>query len=406
MAMISPLRQIPWKKALCAGLLILSMAHCASAQPRAERNIPLPQQSAGVFIGIEKFSHDFSLSNVRFAVNDAIDLAYSLSTERGLLPPNRVLLLLAGEPSEGTRERLATLIAAGAKQETARQADIYTLVQEQSRLVRSGGILVVSIATHGYSQGAEHLLMAEDSILQFRTGVTAEKLLQATETGPGGLRLLIVDACRPQIETRSGAQSDLRSAMPEKLFETLAARPGYLVFSAASSGQFAHPGARNGLFTGAIVDALRCKGAGPNESSHFADVVSVVVDEVARRSDGWQRPELRAGGGFVDFALPSCAGHQKLEVASVPAPVPQEVVKKLSDAASYAAVGGPDNLERSFWLYRKAFKKLPVNVLASLNQGLVARALKLEETSQRAEGVRIYGQLLNPLLVQSQTDSN
>ncbi|HKH47672.1 MAG TPA: caspase family protein [Thermoanaerobaculia bacterium] len=406
MAMISPVRQVPWKNGLCAGLLIFSMAHCASAQPRTERDIPLPQQSAGVFIGVEKFSHDFSLSNVRFAVNDAIDLAYSLSIERGLLPPNRILLLLAGEPGEGSRERLDTLVKAGAKRETARQADIYTLIQEQSRLVRRGGILVVSIATHGYSLGAEHLLMAEDSILQFHTGVTADKLLQATETGLGGLRLLIVDACRPQIEMRAGAQPDRRSAMPEKLFETLAAHPGYLVFSAASIGQFAQPSARNGLFTGAIVDALHCKGTGPGENQHFADVASVVIDEVAERSDGWQRPELRAGGGFVDFALPSCARRLSFERASTPGPVPSDVLKKLRDAASYAAVGGQDNLEKSFWFYRQAFQSLPDEVLASLNQGLVARARKLEETSQRAEGVRIYEQLLQPLLAQAQTHSN
>ncbi|HEX7181358.1 MAG TPA: hypothetical protein VF756_05905, partial [Thermoanaerobaculia bacterium] len=109
--MSSLARQDRWKIPLCAVLMICATTRCTGAAPAADRNIPLPQESAGVFIGIEKFSYDFSLANVRFAVNDAVDLAYALSIERGLLPANRVLLLLAGEPGEGSQERLAQLLA-------------------------------------------------------------------------------------------------------------------------------------------------------------------------------------------------------------------------------------------------------------------------------------------------------
>src|SRR5687767_11452605 len=79
-------------------LLALISVRCSEGWSVAQRSAPLPQESAGVFIGVEKFSHDFSLADVRYAVNDAVDLAYALAIERGLLPANRVLLLLAGDP--------------------------------------------------------------------------------------------------------------------------------------------------------------------------------------------------------------------------------------------------------------------------------------------------------------------
>lgn len=391
---------------LAAGLAMsFAVFQCAGAAPATGQRIPLPERSAGIFIGVEKFSHDSTLTTVGFAVNDAVDLAYSLSIERGLMPPNRVLLLLAGEPTGGAQARLDELMANKATVQSATQANIYSLVQEQSRLVTDGGVLVLSISTHGYSEGAEHLLMATDSILQFRTGITAERLLRATQAGSGGLRLLLVDACREQIELLKGSGPDDRSAMRTGLIEAFE-RSGYIVFSAASEGQYAFVDGDNGLFTRAILDRLRCHGSDYAKGVKLNDLVSFVTREVERRGAlraRDQRPELRTGGGSVDLVVPPCL---RPGPAPVPVAVPPEIVKKIEKAASYREAGGRGNIEKSFWLYREVFRELPQNIRSTLNQGSVAQAQQLRESGPRNESIEIYRELLHPLLAQSRAGLN
>jgi len=404
--MMATTPRIRWTGVLAILLLTFTVLHCAEVAPASDARVPLPQHSAGVFIGVEKFSYDYSLLDVRFAVNDAVDLAHSLVIEHGMLPANRVLLLLAGEPVGDSRDRLRRLLDLGAKRQSARQADIYSLVKEQSKLVTRGGVLVLSISTHGFSDGGEHFLITEDSLLEFRTGVTAENLLQATQAGPGGgLKLLLIDACREQLvkpswKGSSPGEPDRRSVMPTELTDTLAANQGYAVFSAASGGQFAYSGDRNGFFTGAILTSLHCQDG--EEVKTLRGLTSLVSKEVAKQSWGRQQPELRTGGGADDFILFRC---DSKKLAPVPEPTLQPVTPELLDkiraAANLLAVGGPDNVERSFRLYWEAFQELPAATLATLNQGLVARAQQLDESSRADEGIRIYRQLLDPLLAQS-----
>jgi len=54
--------------------------------------------SAGLFVGVQKFTKDSSLADVAFAVDDAVDLAYTISIEEHLVPPERVVLALSGQP--------------------------------------------------------------------------------------------------------------------------------------------------------------------------------------------------------------------------------------------------------------------------------------------------------------------
>lgn len=405
--MIERVRRQASQVGLYAGfLLVLATSHDAAALP-AGNGPPLPASSAGVFIGIEKFSYDFSLQDVAYAVNDAVDLAYAVAIERGLVPANRVLLLLAGEPGPHSRDRLDKLIAAGARRQSARQADIYSLVKEQSRLVGEGGVLLISIATHGFRDGAEYLLMAEDSLLQFGTGVTADNLLQATEAGSSGLRLLILDACREQLVkpqrrgSGRGGEPDHRSVMLNEFVEKMASRPGYAVFSAASEGEYALARDGNGFFTRAILDGLRCKEG--ERLKTLAGLSSFVRSAVKTRSGDQQHPELRVGGGSGDFVLVQCDAVD----APVPTPVAppsslsRELVARIEEAKNLFAVGGPDNVEQSFRLYKQAFQELPPAILATLNQGLVARVQQLEDDSRADEGVRLYRQLLDPLITQS-----
>ncbi|HVF59370.1 MAG TPA: caspase family protein [Thermoanaerobaculia bacterium] len=392
---------------LCAGIACALLSiHCPAIAGDLAFT-PSPELSAGIFIGVEQFSYDFSLADVRFATNDAVDLAYSLSIERRLLEPKRVLLLLAGEPGPAAQARLAALTSAGATRLEATQAYIYSLVKQQAESVREGGVLVVFIATHGFAEGPEHLLMAGDSILDFRTGITTEKLLLAMQSELGGQRLLLIDACREELKkpshrgSRAGEKPDRRSAMRNELLNTMAAR-GYTVFSAASPGGFAYPEGvanldGNGYFTKSIVDGLECgvlraKG----RAVSWLALSTSVTAEVAARTKGQQQPDLRVGGGFRDFQLPACGA------SAPPRPVSPslspEVLQTIREARNLAATGSAENVEKSFRIYRQVFEELPPATLATLNQALVARAQQLEPDSRADAGVRLYEQLLEPLL--------
>ena len=82
---------------------------------------PLPDgpvdaaESAALFVGVREFTHDRTLAEVRYAADDAIDLAYLLAIERvpRLVDPRRVVLALSGKPRKPESEtRLIALLDA------------------------------------------------------------------------------------------------------------------------------------------------------------------------------------------------------------------------------------------------------------------------------------------------------
>src|SRR6185436_17932776 len=121
------------------------------------------QGSAGVFVGVRDFE-DETLTPVRYAVDDAVDLAYELSIAHKppLLDPKRVALVLSGEPQKPqSQQSLVRLKEAGASQTYAQQSTILKLLRSQSQSVGRNGILFIAFATHGISDaGTQYLLVA------------------------------------------------------------------------------------------------------------------------------------------------------------------------------------------------------------------------------------------------------
>src|ERR1700688_3736479 len=126
----------------------------AAADPPPLEADPPPfdvAQSAGLFVGVRHFSKDPELAEVRYAVDDAVDLAFTLALDLDVrfLPPGRVALALSGEPQKPeSQQRLEALKGAGAKVYEADQAEILTLLESQTQAAGKGGILVVAFATH------------------------------------------------------------------------------------------------------------------------------------------------------------------------------------------------------------------------------------------------------------------
>ena len=107
-----------------------------------------PAQSAGLFVGIRNFRS--GIVDVRYTVDDAVDLAYmlTLDTPAPLLYPQNVDLALSGEPQKAeSRERLRILLKAGAKVYPAEQTEILERLEKQANKAEKDGIVVVSVAT-------------------------------------------------------------------------------------------------------------------------------------------------------------------------------------------------------------------------------------------------------------------
>ena len=87
--------------------------------------------SAGLFVGVQKFTQDDTLAEIPCAVDDAIDLAYLFALELELVRPGRVVLLLSGEARKpASRERLSALGFAEHHQDGRRQILVIVLYHD------------------------------------------------------------------------------------------------------------------------------------------------------------------------------------------------------------------------------------------------------------------------------------
>ncbi|HWW61543.1 MAG TPA: caspase family protein, partial [Thermoanaerobaculia bacterium] len=199
-----------------------------------------------------------------YAVDDAVDLAYAVALDPAtrLVAPERVVLALSGDPQKPqSKANLAALLAAKAVQRPARQSDVITLLESQSRAVGENGMLFVAFATHGINQeGLQYLLMEDSLIEHVGTRLSEAKVREIVSRARVPRSVILVDACRQQLtaDTRNG-EPDPRSAAA--LMNDLASVSGQVVLSAAAAGGYAYDDdeLRNGVFTAAVIDGLRCR---------------------------------------------------------------------------------------------------------------------------------------------------
>lgn len=220
-----------------------------------------PSQSAAVFVGVREFRRVHSM--IRYAVDDAVDLAYTVAFHRctRLVPPQRIVLVLEGEPVKPeSRIRLQALLAAGAQRRHADAPDILKAVEEQSKIAGAGGIVLVSIATHGVmSDGVQYILGASSLTGVTSTMVAMPAILDTVGAAGAQRSVVFVDACRERLTAGTrAALSSAFSSMPTLAGRMTRAR-GQAVLYAAAPGTFAYDGNGNGVFTRAVIDGLQCK---------------------------------------------------------------------------------------------------------------------------------------------------
>ena len=243
-----------------------------------------PAESAALFVGVRTYTYDDSLSDVRYAVDDAIDLAYALAldTRSRLVAPKRVVLALSGDPQKPeTQKHLDALTAAGAIVRNATQSDVLTLLEAQSRAAGHHGILLIAFASHGISSEGVQYLLTASSLLQHReTAVTETKIREIASRTDAARSLILLDACRKRLtsDTREG-DADPRSAAA--LMREMSSINGQVVFSAAAAGEYAYDddARRNGVFTATLIDGLRCGAARDDHGFVTIDTLSAYVED-------------------------------------------------------------------------------------------------------------------------------
>lgn len=277
-------------------LLAVAAASCSrdgdgrSAGPAHLAGIATPPafsraDATGLFVGIRTFRNDDMLT-VPYAADDAVDLAYrfSLTPRVGLVPPRNVVLALSGEPQkEESRKRLRALKDAGARiVRNVTAEDILRLLKEQAALTGRDGLLVLSLATHGFQQdGNGYILGSTSSFGSPDTALPLATLFDAAAQAPRSL--IFVDACRDRISRSSrGAAPDPAAGAPH--IRKMARMHGQVIFYAAAPGEYASDDLvrQNGVFTRAVLDGLNCEASSPGNTV-IAETLHRYVDREVRR---------------------------------------------------------------------------------------------------------------------------
>ena len=285
--------------------LVLLLAACTDVAPPSRgvrlllRDRPIPKrfvraQSTGFFLGTTTFQ-DGSWSEVPYAVDDAVDLAYTFALERNvrLVLPQRVVLALSDEPVKPeSRERLTKLRRAGARVVKATRADVLRLLEEQAKNTGVEGMFIAAFASHGYrSRGGNQYVVASDSSSgNHGTTLPVAHIMDVAATATRSL--VFIDACRERVNDgrRGAATRSAAAPLPQRMTGV----NGQVVLHA---GEYAYDDHRrkNGVFTGAVLDCLRCDML---RDARGVVTASTLVDSVEKRVLKWihvnRDPRLRA----------------------------------------------------------------------------------------------------------------
>lgn len=270
-------------------------------------------QSAALFVGVRRFTQP-GLPQVRYAVDDAVDLAYLFVFDQRvhLVPANRVVVALSGRPEKPeSRRELEALKRAGAAIRHADQTDIVALLRKQAKLAGKDGLLVVSIASHGFTRNGSAYVLGSSSIVRYpATNVAVANILDIAALS-AGRSLVFIDACRERLSAPTRSVRPQAESKPP-LLRRMAHAHGQAVFFAAANGQVAYDGNGNGVFTKAVIDGLECHAAKPQgtvtASTLGIHVQNSVLRWIRRHIDSDARPAIQVNfdGDARNMPLSQC----------------------------------------------------------------------------------------------------
>lgn len=248
--------------------------------------------NAALFVGINEFTKDSSLTPLNFAVNDAIAMAHLFCIELQIVPPQRTVLALAGKPDPKINATIIdqrnALEKAGVRIIPATRTEILSALLDVVAMPQDEkDLLVVFMSTHGFEDRGIPYVMPSDGVkrILIETGLnlaSMEALISDRDQGTrAGKKLLILDACREKAMV--GSRGDI--PMGPKFLEELGKAKGQAVLASCAMNQlsFEDPRLRHGVFVNYLLEGLRGKAAtDPNGFIRLEQLLGFVKTEVAK----------------------------------------------------------------------------------------------------------------------------
>lgn len=244
-----------------------------------------PSQSAGLFVGISEFE-DLRIDPVRYAVDDAVDLAHFFIIEQGLIPAESAVLALAGKPEKAASEkRLEALLGLGVQRESARQSDIFRWLLALGRTTGPDGLMLVTLASHGSTDQGSDFLWVPETVREhrLRAGVRVDDLFDDVARAKAERRLVLLDTCRNRFSDLTRGSDD--EPMSESFARAIANAKGQVVLSATTHGgkSYGDPSRQNGVFSAAVLAGLRGGAKADGEGwITVHELAGYLQDEVSR----------------------------------------------------------------------------------------------------------------------------
>ncbi|MDX1998564.1 MAG: formylglycine-generating enzyme family protein [Thermoanaerobaculia bacterium] len=244
-----------------------------------------PSQSAGLFVGISEFE-DLRIDPVRYAVDDAVDLAHFFIIEQGLIPAESAVLALAGKPEKvDSEKRLEALLGLGVQRESARQSDIFRWLLALGRTTGPDGLLLVTLASHGSTDQGSDFLWVPETVREhrLRAGVRVDDLFDDVARAKAERRLVLLDTCRNRFSDLTRGNDD--EPMSESFARAIANAKGQVVLSATTHGgkSYGDPIQENGVFSAAVLAGLRGGAKADGEGwITVHELAGYLQDEVSR----------------------------------------------------------------------------------------------------------------------------
>lgn len=154
------------------------------------------------------------------------------------------------------------------------------------------GLLIVSFATHGFSERGRDFLVTKDTRNTFLdiSTIDLRRVLSEISNSPARRHLVLIDACRERLT--EGVRGKEGGPMSASFLDALRHATGQAVLAATVEGGYSYddPIRGNGVFTGAVIDGLR--GAARSDVNGFI-TIGTLAEHVNRQVQEWVQDHRR-----------------------------------------------------------------------------------------------------------------
>jgi TPR repeat protein len=285
------------------------LARAAAAMEPVAPNAPAG--NAALFVGVNHFPEDPSLTDLRFAVDDAVAQAHLFCLELRLVAPENCVLALGGEPTtDDGRRQLAELRQAKVEVVDATRTRVMHKLAGLAAVPRTtADLLVVSLSSHGFEQaGTPYVLPADGSHADLgEDGISLTWVQSVLGASRAGKRLLLIDACREKTFAQRG---DGSNPMDGAFHAALGRAQGQAELTSCGPGQVSYESEElgHGVFTWYLMQALRGRAAADGRGFVTLGAVSQYVSTQVKAWVERSRPGTDASRVQVpDFSGPEDA---------------------------------------------------------------------------------------------------